>query len=59
MIVRNGVEVLLCVEGTPQEKSQVAIGDLDDICDLVDDLTPIKCTLVRESVFNDVGECDV
>ena len=38
-------------------KSQVEIGGLDDICDLVDSLTPIKGVLVCEPDFNDVGEC--
>ena len=37
-MMRDGVEVLLFVEGT---RNQVAIGSLDDVCDLVDGLTPI------------------
>ena len=58
MIVGDDMEILLCVEGTSQEKRQVAIGSLDDMCDLIDGLTPIEGLFICEPIFNDVGECD-
>lgn len=58
MVVRDGMEVLLGIKGTPEEKSKVAIGSLDDVCDLVYGLTAIERVLVSEPVFDDVGEYD-
>lgn len=57
MTTHDGVEVLLCVERTSKEKSQVAFS-LDDVCDLVDGLMPIKGVLESEqAVFHDIREC--
>jgi|SRR6266571_8239789 len=58
MVIRDGMEVLLGIKGTPKEKSKVAIGSLDNICDLVYGLTPIERVLVSEPVFDNVREYD-
>jgi hypothetical protein len=57
-IMCDEVGVLLCTEGTLQEKSKVAIGSLDDVCDLVHRLTTIDGMLVSEPVFDDVRVYD-
>ena len=58
MIVRDGMKILLRFERATQEKSEVAIRGLDNICYLVHDLTPIQGALVGEPVFDDVREYD-
>ena len=39
-------------------KCQVTIGSIDDVCDLVDSLTPFKGIFVGEPTFNNVREWD-
>jgi len=58
MIVGDIVKELLCVECAAEEQSEIPVGRLYDVCNLVDCLASIESILVCERVLSMVCDRD-
>ena len=58
VIVRNRMEELLCIQCAAEEESEVSVGCLDNVRDLVYSLAAIKRVLIRQSILHAILQND-